>query len=228
VLAGQPFEPDCLIGLFELRPGSPGEGFEVRRVPSANLLLLTALLQFLQRVLADGLEHPVARVIAIRARLHPDERLFHQPPKQPENILDADYPARADGLRALQREAAGKDGQALEQDLLLLGEQVVAPVQGRVHGPLPLGQVPCPSGLEGLIQPRQEFRGPEEPCLRCRELQREGQALEAPADRRHRGDVLASEQEGGRSLPGAVQEESGGRCIVHGFDIRGAGGVGHR
>jgi hypothetical protein len=199
----------------------------VRRVPRPNPLLLAALREFPERVLADRLEHPVAR-LAARAGPRPDERLLHQPPERPEQIPVAVLPVGAQGLRRPQREAAREHGQAPEQHPLLFGEEVVAPAQGRLHRPLPFGQVPRPAGLEDPVQHREQFRGPQESRLRGGELQRERQSLEAPADRRHRGGVLAGEPEGGGGRPGALEEEPGGGCGVHGPDVRGAGGVGHR
>ena len=109
MFAGQPFEPERLIRPFEVRPGSHGHVAEIPGVPRANLLLLTALLQFFEPVLADRFEHPVAD-LAVRYGLDPDERLLRQPSEQPEHFLHADLSLRAYGLSGLHCETAGEHG----------------------------------------------------------------------------------------------------------------------
>ena len=66
-----------------------------------------------------------------------------------------------DSRGRLQREAADKDGQPAEEDLLLRGEQVVAPGDGVAHRLLAGRQVAPAAGQQRqpLLQPGQQRPG---------------------------------------------------------------------
>ena len=67
----------------------------------------------------------------------------------------------ADLLGRLERAAAGEDGEAGEEALLLGAEQVVRPVDRGTQGALPLGQVAGAAGeeREPLLEPLEQRVG---------------------------------------------------------------------
>ena len=96
--------------------------------------LLAARRQPLQPELAHRLQHPEAR-LALDALLLAQQALVDQ---RGNAVEDIERPLRVDDrLGRLQRAAAGEDGQAAEEDLLLRGEQVVTPGDGVAHRLLP-------------------------------------------------------------------------------------------
>ena len=123
-------------------------------VAAGERIGLAGLLQPFTRVLADRLQHPVALVREAEQALL-DERL------QRVEVGAADL------LGGLQRAAAGEDGERAEETLLLLREQVVAPVDrrpqrllSRVGVPAALQQVePLGEALEDLRAARAPSRG---------------------------------------------------------------------
>jgi hypothetical protein len=115
-------------------------------------LFLPALLQLLQGVLPDRLQHPVARPVG--TGFHHHQRLLYQGSEGPENLPGPEVIRRPDGLRSFQGEASGEDGKPSEQGFFSFGEEVVAPVERGLHGALALGQVPGPAGRERLVQTR--------------------------------------------------------------------------
>ena len=88
---------------------------------------------------------------------------------------------RLDGVEA---EAGREDAEVLEQVPLDVGEQAHAPVDRRAHRAVPLGQVAGRGGQQRQALPEAlgDARGREQADPRRRELDRERQALEAPAD----------------------------------------------
>ena len=103
---------------------------------------LAALLQLLPRILVDGLQHHEAR-LTLRSLLPPEEALLQQrlDPLQRVQIAFG----VADLLYGLQGAASREDRQPAEERLLLLVQQVVAPVDGTAQGLLAGGQVARPS-----------------------------------------------------------------------------------
>ena len=60
LLLGQAQHPDALLGPLHLRQGIFGHGHHAAQVAVVRGSSLTGLVQHLQRVLANRLEHPVA------------------------------------------------------------------------------------------------------------------------------------------------------------------------
>jgi hypothetical protein len=115
----------------------------MRRVAIPHLFALARLLQALERVLPDRLEHRETAVVGADEALV-DERLER---------LEA---GGAHLLRRLERPAAREDAEPREQTLLLLAQQVVAPLDRRAQRALPFGRV---AGAAG-----QHRQSPVEPC----------------------------------------------------------------
>ena len=114
----------------------------------------------------------------------------------------------ADGLDVGERAAAGEDRHAPEQPLLRLGEERVAPVDRGAQRLLPLGRVARAGGehVERVVEPLEQRFRRQEPQPGGGELERERQAVEAPADGRDGGRVLGRQLERASSL-GALDEQ---------------------
>ena len=152
-----------------------------------------------RRVPAHGLEQPVAagprgcggRQRGLPAREPPtvehDERLVDEVGEQVEHV------AAGDGLGGLQREAPREDGEAAQQRLLVVGEELVAPVDGRLQGAVAgeRGAAPVGEQAEAIVEPRRDLRDREHPRARRRELDGERDAVEPLADLGHHGRVVA-------------------------------------
>jgi hypothetical protein len=113
------------------------------------------------------------------------------------------------GLGRVQREAAGKDGQALEQGPLLRRQQVDAPADRVAHRPEPLGLVhPAPDRQrKARLQPGEDRRRRQDADPGRRQLDGERQAVQAAADRCDRRRVLRRKGEPRRGRLGPVHEE---------------------
>src|SRR5215217_625471 len=98
-------------------------------MPPTDLLLFSRLPQLLTTVLPDRLQKPVAGLPD--PFFSEDQRLVHQRGQQIQYFFFIDISTRPDGFGCLEREAAGENLEPAEQDALLLGEQVVAPVHRR-------------------------------------------------------------------------------------------------
>jgi hypothetical protein len=81
-----------------------GQGDVVPGVTLAEPPLLAVLLQFLQRVLPDGLEHPVHRSVLVGR--HRNQRLLYQAPQQTKHVPGFDTLRGAYLLGGLQYETA--------------------------------------------------------------------------------------------------------------------------
>ena len=123
-LEGEGPQHRLLLGPARQVPGFLGDGEHVLGVAAPHVVELTAFDDAFVGELTDGLEHRGALVVAadqvgVREREHiPVVR-------------------SADDLGGVARPAPAKDGQARQQLLLRLVEQVVAPCDRRVQRPLP-------------------------------------------------------------------------------------------
>ena len=127
-------------------------------------------------VLADGLEHPVALVGEAQEALL-DERL---------QGVEVGFGHLLGGL---ERAAAGEDGEAGEEPLLLGGEQVVAPLDGGAERLLAgVGVAAALQEVEALGEALEDLGGRERLRARGGELDRERERVEAHAEL---GDLLA-------------------------------------
>ena len=86
-------------------------------MPTADGLAVAARRQTLERVLADGLEHPQARLVAAfvlgRKQVVPEERL--------DALQDVEVGPIGDELGGAERETADEDAEAGEELLLRRG-----------------------------------------------------------------------------------------------------------
>ena len=161
--------------LFRLEPMRVRVLGELREVVGVTAVPLVAF-ELLARELADRLEQQEAVVADRLQQTEVDER------RERVEVGVADV------LRGFEREAAGEDGEAGEQLLRLLREQVVAPLDRRAERPLAFRRVARAAGeqRQRALQAREQRLRREQLRPRGGELQRERQTVEPPADRIHR------------------------------------------
>lgn len=137
--------------------------------------------------------------------------------RQHQRVLDEGLeplqdPVRTrDRLDGVQGEPVDERGEHPEQPLLVVREQLVAPVDGRSHRPLPWRQVAGAASGDDLVEPLQDRARGEEPGPRGRQLQRERDAREAATDRRDRLGVAVVDDEARSHRAGPVEEQRRGR-----------------
>jgi hypothetical protein len=204
----EPGEPARLAAAAELPFRLLGERGEVPDVRPRDRVPLAGLHQPPRGVLPDGLEQVVAR-----AGVPVDD---HQGPvHQPGQGVDGGRPLEplaGDRADAVQGPGAPEDRQPPQQAAFGLGQQVVAPVDGRPEGALPRLGRPRAAGEQGepvdhaLGQlAHRQGRDP-----RGGELDRERHAVEVPADLRDGGGVVVGQPEVRERVPGAVDEQRDG------------------
>ena len=105
-----------------------------------------------------------------------------------------------DGLGRHHRCAAGEHGKAREALLLLVVEQVVAPVDCRAQRLLTGGRVAGTGAqrTEDDVQALGDLAGRQHAAAGGRQLDRQWEAVDAPADLRHDGGLASA-----RSKPGS-------------------------
>ena len=149
------------------------------RVAAPHLLAVAALGQPLERVLADRLQHPEAR-LAAGHRLGPEQVVVQE---RLDAVDDVELELSGDGLGALEREAADEDGKAREERLLLRGEEVVAPLRRGTQASGGARACPAPGAAfrrSSLPSETLEDRARGEQLdPRGRQLERERQPVEA-------------------------------------------------
>jgi hypothetical protein len=139
------------------------------------------------------------------------DRFEHQQPRGRARVSTADEQAlgyqtverveagTGDHLRRLDSSAAGEDGESREALLLRVVEQSVTPVDGRAPRPLTRGGVAqarteC---TEGRAEPFGDLLRRQQCAPSRRQLDRERQTVDAPADLPHGRDVALVEREVG-------------------------------
>ena len=154
VLLVEPVEPHGLVLARQLRLGRLDQLEVALGVAAAHLLELTAFLELLERVLADRLEQPEAR-LAVRRRPTAGRGSCRRATRAFERLRRTPFPRGRNGIRELERAAAGEDAEPGEERLLGRLEQVVAPVDRVPQRALALGQVAGAAGqqVEPVLEP---------------------------------------------------------------------------
>ena len=114
VVVVQSLDPNRLLLPLELSPRCVRQAEEEATMSIPTLVDLAGLLETLQRVFPDRLQHPIARIRKTY------EALLDEP-------LQAVEMRACDLLGGLQRAPAGEDGEEPEETPLLVGEELVAP-----------------------------------------------------------------------------------------------------
>ena len=187
-------EPAALLAAHELRGGLVEECGEVARMAPGQLLCPTTLRQPLQRVFADGAQHEEARLAVAGGR--PQQALLDQE-SQPVQDRFIQLVDRADCLDGVQPSSACKDGKAPEEGALVLGEKLVAPVDRPAEGLLALRPVAGAAGekAKAIAQPGEHGLGRQDVDAGSRELDRQGQSVEAGTDLGYGRSVLVGHLE---------------------------------
>jgi hypothetical protein len=171
-------------------------------VATPNGLGLSARFQRFEREFAHRLQHPEARFPAddveaahqalLGERIHPGQHL--------------DIRAAGDRRGRLEVEAAGEDRQPPEVRLIFVPQEVVAPGDRVAHRAQPRRVVAAPASQdrERLGESRQQRRRRQQTDLGRRQLDRQGQPIQALTNRRDGESVGLGEGEGGvgRASPG--------------------------
>jgi hypothetical protein len=176
------------------------------QVAHAHVVRLARGDEQLVRVLPHGLEQPVAARVAVEFH----ERLVHEVREEVHDRARLHIAARGHRFGSLERPSAREDGKAPQEHALGKLEQVVAPVDrgaqrllARQHGGVAAGQhteAVREAGGDGFDGHRAHARGGE--------LDRERQAVQAPADVRHVMGVLRRHLEIRLHRGGAIDEEA--------------------
>ena len=105
----------------------------------------------------------------------------------------------AHGLYGRERETTDEDREAAEEDLLMSGEQLIAPADSVPQGSQASGLIPRSAGQDGQspVEPGQERRRRQMRDARGGQLDREGQAIEPGADTHDDRRVVRGEGEAG-------------------------------
>ena len=115
-------------------------------------------------------------------------------------------------LGRLEPEPAAEDAEAQQQLALVVAQQPGAPLDGRLHGALALGQVACAAGeqRQRVVEPVDHRLGRQDARTGGGELERERRAVERSADRVDGRRVLVGHREVGLDGPGPLHEQVGG------------------
>ena len=174
----------------------------MRAMTRLERLALARLCQALERVMADGVEQAVAGGAILL--LDHDERLIDEPREYIQL-------ARADGLHRGEVKATRERAEATEEGALHLVEQLVAPVE-RGGERLLARQGGTPTRREHakrIAQPLGDLRRREDADTGGRQLNRQRDPVDPPADLRYRVGVLLGEDEARGDRGGAISEQLG-------------------
>lgn len=148
-----------------------------------------------ERVGACRLEQPIADLAV--AGVGGDERLVAQAGQALDDRELVVVIVGGHRRRGAELERRGEDAEPPQHALLGRRQQAMAPVQRRLQRALPR-QRGTPSGgeqPEALVQPRGQRVDAEQRHARGGHLQRQRDAVQAPADRRHRRRIAVVEHE---------------------------------
>jgi len=120
-------------------------------VPPPVCFSFPTFLQLLQGVLPDGFQQPVAHPSLVAPFGH-DQRLLCQSVEKVQDFSFLDTFIRPHRFRCLQSPSTREDRKPSEELLLILGEQLVAPVEGPLERPVPVDGRTSSAGqkLEGI------------------------------------------------------------------------------
>ena len=138
--------------------------------------------QGLERERADALEQPVAGRL-----VHDHQRAAREPAHDVDCRLRRHVERAEHRLRRRERRAAGEGGQRPEAALVVGEQQVVAPPDRRPQRSAALGLAARRVAQHGeaVVEPARDLLDGQRPRARRRELDRERQAVERPAQLAH-------------------------------------------
>ena len=184
-------------------------------------IALAGLHQAASRVIAHGLEEPEASLG--RTRIGEDQRLLDETTKEVERIQEVDGIARTNGLGGFQRGASSKHGQPAQDGPLLLGQQVVAPVDRRPERLVAGDGCSASTGQqsEPVVETSGDLLDRERPNAGCGELDGQRDSVEPAAQLGDRRGVGVGQIERRLDGPSSFHEQPAG---VHGAQGGGTDG----
>ncbi len=191
-------------------------------MPQQRLVDLARLLEPLTGVGTDGLEHAVTRGARRVVRDH--ERLGDQPRARVEHVPGLHPRDRAHGRARFGVVPAGEHAEPLEQRALQGIEHLVGPLDGAPQRLVAFRSAAPAAGeqVEALVETLVEARGDVGRRHQCdprrRELERERDAVEAPADLADLRGVRRIDREPGLHGAGALLEQPRRRRRGHHVD----------
>ena len=182
LLGGQTGQPCRLVGARELGLGPVHQVGEEVEMATPVLDDLAGVDQLLLGVLADALEQAVAGGAVLLLDDH--EAAGHEMVQEVEDVEGIDAVAGRHRLCRLERPPAAEDGQPPQKHALVLGQQLVAPVDG---GPQRLlaghgRAVAAGEEAELVAETVEDLAGGEHVHARGGQLDGQRDAVEAPAD----------------------------------------------
>ena len=163
------------VRVFRLRPAG---------VPQGMLALMAGQLprrgKTVRRILPDDLKQPETGLVA--GRLHGNQRLVHQPCHHHGDRFR--QPARTHLFSRVEGEPPSEYRQPAEHRTLIVRQKVMAPIQRRSQGSLPVRHAVDPSSQRGqhVIQPVGQLRGCQMRDPGSGQLERQRYAVEAETD----------------------------------------------
>src|SRR5271163_3382179 len=160
----------CRVTVCSESGQAPHDGFK-----------LAALRELVHRIDADRLEQPKA--CNWTSNFQSDKRFRHETCQATHDVRGCHPVARCDRARGVDRKGAAQDGQPPHDRALSLGQQSVAPVERRPQRLLPRRRraAAIREHTETLIELGRNGFYAERRCVRCRELDRQREAVQATA-----------------------------------------------
>src|SRR5262249_7641419 len=170
----------------ELRERLAREAPDPVEVTLGNGIPFAGLIESLGGVLPDRFEEPKTSTRTSGNACQ--ERAFHERLEEIDHTSAKDAVTGDDVLSRVRPKPPGEDSQASEHDLLVLIEEVIAPIECRSQGALALGRcsLAASKDRELVIEPVGEFSQREHAQLRGGKLEREPQPLDRSAALRDR------------------------------------------
>ena len=189
-----------------------------------DLVRFPRFVEPLRRVLPDRLQQPVPRRDA--DLLGDRERLLDEPFEQVEDVDGVDVAVGGHELGGLEVEAAREHREAAQHRPLLVAQQVVGPVDGGPQRLVALDRRAAATGQEpeALPEPLRDLRRRQRARPGGRELDRERDAVEAPADLDDRVDVAGVDLEPGPDRARPLGEQPDGFALERDGHARSARG----
>ena len=208
----------------QLSVSAAGEFEKVLAVAAPNLGLIPVM-QLLERVLADGVEHSIAR-LPCRAGLGDHQRFVDEPGQRRKYVAGG---AVRDTLGGRQLEPAGEHRE-LDEEVLLFGtEQPIAPVDSgaqRLVARQRRAAASCQQP-EAVVKSQQDVIEGQDAREAGRKLDRQRDAFQASADLRDSRRRGCVELESRPAEPRSLDEQPHGLALQQHLGARAAGRVGN-
>ena len=190
------------------------------RIPGGGQLIVRG--ELLDAVFADRLEHPVTRHAAIG---EDEERAVDQRCQDVEHLIGAEAVAGTDRRGTLRGDPRREYGHPPGDQPLVFAQEIPAPVDDGAQRLLAgqRGAAASRKQPEAVVEARGDLGNGQRAQPRSRELDRERQAVEAPADLDDAAHVRCVDRESRRSGGRAIREELGGGVLARNVRV-GVGG----